>query len=354
MIKNMKKIKFAVIAMAFCMKLSAQADLGINSLMTPALVANGASGLLTSDVSNAGFTDITAGCATVTISVPSGISQITGVNPGTNAVWQATNSPLTFPRTSITFRNLNGVIPADLTNYSIVLDVQGIALGGPSTITTAVALTGAFTQPGCTALGNLNTGNDNSTTSITVAVVTPVKLSAFTVASSDCKAILKWTSETEENSRQYEVERSFDGRVFTSISTMPAAGNSSVQRFYSFTDDAPASGYSYYRLKVTSLNGEVTYSSVLTLHSKCKGTTVRLHPNPVSENNNLTIVTAGYTGGIRGELLTLSGTVLRGFKLVNGTNTLRIEGIAQGTYTLRVTDVSSGDAQSFKVIVIKR
>lgn len=345
---------FAVMALAFCMKLSAQADLGINSLMSPPLIANGASGILTSDVSNAGFTDITAGCATVTISVPSGISQITGVNPGTDAVWQATNLPLTFPRTSITFRNLNGVIPADLTNYPIVLDVQGIALGGPSTITTAVALTGAFTQAGCTGLGNLNTGNDNSTTSITVTVVTPVKLSAFTASASDCKAMLKWTSEQEDNSKNYEVERSFDGRVFTSMGTLPAAGNSSVQRFYSFTDDAPASGYSYYRLKMTSLNGDVAYSSIITFHSKCRGTVVKLHPNPVSENNNLTVIANSYGGGIRAELLTLSGTVLRSFKLVNGTNTVRIEGIAQGTYSLRVTDAVNGQAQSFKLIVVKR
>lgn len=353
MIKNMKKIMFAVIVMmACCIKLSAQADLGINSLMSPPLVANGASGILTSDVSNAGFTDITPGCATVTISVPSGISQITGVNPGTNAVWVATNSPLTFPRTSITFRNLGGVIPADLTNFSILLDVQGIALGGPSTISTAVALTGAFTQPGCTALGNLNTGNDNSGTSITVTVVTPVKLSAFNVNMSDCKAMLKWTSEQEDNSKEYQVEVSRDGRNFINVGTVEAAGNSSIQRSYSFTDYTPGYGYNYYRLKMVSRNGEYMYSDIVTMLSKCNGKSVKLHPNPVTENNNLSVLLGNYGSKVKGELVSAAGVVMRTYTLKNGNNVISVDGVTQGAYMLRVTD-TNGQAESFKVVIVK-
>lgn len=153
--------------MIWGMKLSAQADLGISSLMSPGTIALNTTGTLLCDIDNVGNVDVTAGCAVVTISVPAGISQITGVAAGIDPAW--TTTTVTFPVTTITFRNTGGAIlsfGADV--YPLNLTVKGIAIGGPSGINTNIRLALPFEQGGCIALGNQNTSNDNGPTSITV------------------------------------------------------------------------------------------------------------------------------------------------------------------------------------------
>jgi hypothetical protein len=48
---------------------------------------------------------------------------------------------------------------------------------------------------------------------------------------------------------------------FEEILRMNAAGNSNITLNYSCTDDNPLGGYSYYRLKIVDLDGEVQYSN---------------------------------------------------------------------------------------------
>ena len=101
------------------------------------------------------------------------------------------------------------------------------------------------------------------------------------------------------------------------------------------------------------MDGKTSYSSVVTIISNCNGKTITIHPNPLTENTNLIVKIAGYNGNLKGELVDLYGKMIRTFNLSNGTNTLRIEGIAQATYMLRVTEESGGASKSFPIIVIK-
>jgi hypothetical protein len=345
-----KKLFIALLLLTGSMSISAQnADLGINSIsVNPPILGLGQSGLLTADVRNFGFDAIPAGCALVTISVPAAIVSIVGLNPGSNPVWTVFSSVLP---ASITLRNTGGALPPDFLPYNIILDLTGANLGGPLTINASAALN-PF-QAGCVASGNVDPTNDAATTSVTVSPVLSVKLSSFEGGASGCKASLSWVSKSEENSKEYQVQVSRDGTTFITIGTIPAAGNSNVEKPYQYADQTPGNGYNYYRLKMVDVDGKISYSGVVTIKAKCDDRSIRLFPNPVIQKNNLTVVITGYAGTLKGELIDGSGKVIRAYTMKNGSNTVLMESMAQANYILRVTDAATGVSESFKVVVIK-
>ena len=76
-------------------------------------------------------------------------------------------------------------------------------------------------------------------------VVLPVKLTHFSGQPSECNVHLKWHAEMEENFSQYEIQRSGDGRLFSTIETVKGSGNNSSDIWYKNTDKA-ASKFNYY------------------------------------------------------------------------------------------------------------
>jgi hypothetical protein len=75
-------------------------------------------------------------------------------------------------------------------------------------------------------------------------------------------ALIQWTTAQEENSRDFTIERSADGKIYTVLGSVAAAGNSRVPQTYSFADNAPLTGKNYYRLKQSDLDGQFTYTAV--------------------------------------------------------------------------------------------
>ena len=73
---------------------------------------------------------------------------------------------------------------------------------------------------------------------------------------------VKWSTASEQNSNFFTVERSLDGTNFSSIATVPAAGNSSSIKKYYSVDTDPYSLTSYYRIRETDFNGSFMYSNV--------------------------------------------------------------------------------------------
>ncbi len=94
----------------------------------------------------------------------------------------------------------------------------------------------------------------------------PVEISNFVSSIQNNKAILQWTTASELNNNYFILERSKDGIQFYSIGEVKGAGKSNQQRDYSFTDDYPLIGISYYRIKQVDYNGVFSYSSILALN----------------------------------------------------------------------------------------
>jgi len=90
----------------------------------------------------------------------------------------------------------------------------------------------------------------------------PVTLRDYEVKLVNGKVLVTWSTETENNSRHFTVERSQNGTDFSFVGKVDAAGFSTSIKQYSFTDANPFGGASYYRLSQTDLDGKTAYMGI--------------------------------------------------------------------------------------------
>ncbi|MEO5893182.1 MAG: T9SS type A sorting domain-containing protein [Ferruginibacter sp.] len=166
----------------------------------------------------------------------------------------------------------------------------------------------------------------------------PIKLTDFTVITKSADGILNWRTSQEVNSRDFTVQRSFDGADFQNIGKVAAAGTSANVHAYTFTDAGILnSGKSivYYRLLTTDKDGKITLSPVIALKTRNTAKwTVRLLANPVPEN--IQVVLSGVTDNVQLSIIDMTGKKLYTGSLlpVNGQVSLPAGTLAKGTYIL--------------------
>lgn len=74
---------------------------------------------------------------------------------------------------------------------------------------------------------------------------------------------LFWSTSSEKDASHFEIERSNDGMVFSTIGSVKAAGNSNSKKDYSFSDYSADNKQIYYRLKQLDLDGTFAYSKMI-------------------------------------------------------------------------------------------
>ncbi len=91
-----------------------------------------------------------------------------------------------------------------------------------------------------------------------------------------------WKTVNEKGVKNYEVEKSQDGRSFskaTSVTAQNGAANS-----YGWYDAAPVKGNNYYRIKSIGTSGETSFSQVLVVNFSGGRSAFTIYPNPVKGN----------------------------------------------------------------------
>lgn len=108
----------------------------------------------------------------------------------------------------------------------------------------------------------------------------PIKLVTFDAVSEEKAVKTNWVTALEINNDFFTVERSVNGSDFIEIGEVAGAGNSTVSKSYTFYDEKPLEGVSYYRLKQTDYDGTFAYSHVVTVNRSSVPTEVIVYPNP--------------------------------------------------------------------------
>jgi uncharacterized repeat protein (TIGR02543 family) len=97
--------------------------------------------------------------------------------------------------------------------------------------------------------------------------VLPISLLSFTAEAVDNRVVeCRWATASEVNNDFFSVERSKDGEAWEVLGTVAGAGNNHSTLHYSFADDAPYEGLSYYRLRQTDFDGSSSLSQVEVVH----------------------------------------------------------------------------------------
>ncbi|MGZ5134983.1 MAG: hypothetical protein ACXWCG_07530, partial [Flavitalea sp.] len=196
----------------------------------------------------------------------------------------STASPLLFSSTCRMFV-ANGLANARI----VVLDADGnnITTGFPAGFTNSAGLGVQFYD--CTktpAFVLTITGPpSNLTCNATLAQPSflPVKVKNFTAQpQGDNSVMLRWVSVFEANSYKYVIQKSTDGRNFSDVGDITAAGNSLTTLNYFYADRQGANGAVYYRLKLVDLDGSIDYTKIIYLNNGqvMFGQQLSVFPNP--------------------------------------------------------------------------
>ncbi len=112
----------------------------------------------------------------------------------------------------------------------------------------------------------------------------PVRLLSFNGKSLGNNTIeLKWVTEVEVNNKQFEIQRSFDGKEFRTVAIAFALEGSGVKA-YSVKDALPADAPAkvYYRIKQVDIDGKFSITNIIIVNSaRDLSVGMKVTPNPV-------------------------------------------------------------------------
>ena len=103
---------------------------------------------------------------------------------------------------------------------------------------------------------------DNVKVSVYSGII-PVELVSFTSSIINNSVNLNWITATELNNSGFDIEKSIDNSTWNKIGFVDGNGTSTEIHNYSFADQTPFVGTSYYRLKQIDFDGTTEYSNTI-------------------------------------------------------------------------------------------
>lgn len=165
---------------------------------------------------------------------------------------------------------------------------------------------------------------------------------------------IEWKVDNEINMRQYHIEKSTNGFLFTSIGIKEVAANNAASSVYFFEDKNPVDGYNYYRIKSIDINGKTEYTNVIKVFINNMKQEISIFPNPVTDGMINLVFTNQPEGKYGIRLLNKKGQVILS-RLIKHTKGNAAEAIkwnnkpVHGLYYLEIKK-PDGDTKSINVM----
>jgi hypothetical protein len=162
----------------------------------------------------------------------------------------------------------------------------------------------------------------------------PIELINFDGTLVDGKVSLTWNVALEIEVLDYEVQRSIDGRDFSSITSVNALGDNSI---YSALDEAleAIKGNVYYRLKINDLDGAVQYSDQIQFDLGNDLNDLTLYPSLAIDKISLKSASKEF---VSIEILNTNGVIVfkSDLQRLSGEIDIDTSGLEAGMYQLKV------------------
>lgn len=160
---------------------------------------------------------------------------------------------------------------------------------------------------------------------------------------------LRWQTLREERVDYFFVERSGDLLHVERIGQIKATGNTAELRSYNFMDLAPNRGMNYYRLRVQSQDGVISYSEWLGVRvdTDILWQQARLYPNPATERIHIDWPSEL---PLRAALYTLDGQQLNHWVPASRQEQLDLSWLKKGIYLL-CADYADGRHDRIRLIL---
>jgi hypothetical protein len=180
----------------------------------------------------------------------------------------------------------------------------------------------------------------------------PVLFTSFLVRCANGSALVTWKTAQEQNSSRFDVQKSTDGRYWQVIAQITAAGNSNVEKSYSYFDVNTVSGKAIYRIAEHDLDNAVNYSTIAASDCGAGNDELTVHPNPV--RGMLWVSVKGADNSIdQIQVFDNKGSLIQ-LPLVNSVSNhesgINMQTLPSGIYLLRIRLKKGNEMKTVKVI----
>lgn len=158
----------------------------------------------------------------------------------------------------------------------------------------------------------------------------PLTWRSFNVRSQKENVLLKWSTENESNTADFEIQHSSNGRDWLSIGNITAQNTAGIHE-YSFIHNSPVKGNNYYRLEQRDIDNRKTYSDTRVIKFNTAHSLVFVLNNPVQSNN----LQLQAEEPLRIRLYNTGGSLVMDKQLAAGYNQLPVNHLKAGLYLLQ-------------------
>lgn len=172
----------------------------------------------------------------------------------------------------------------------------------------------------------------------------PIKLITFNATKANGYNHINWKAECSSTEAIFEIERSTDGRNFQNITTIVADRQRCLLPFDYQDRTAPATGTSYYRIRIVDVDKKAFYSRIVAVIGDAKGfELVGIYPTLITTGQLKINVTAANRDKAEIYVTNISGQVLKRMQVsVNqGENIIYMDVTSLPAGTYHVTGVNS-------------
>ncbi|MFC0772545.1 arabinofuranosidase catalytic domain-containing protein [Terrimonas alba] len=186
-------------------------------------------------------------------------SSLAAASVSTGLAWQNGNAitPGSFPwPTSLTVAEFAPATPSSGTGWNNLGNDRNCChyLSGGSGYSELIVFSAALPAADRQSLEN---SQENY---FAIGITLPVTWSSFSAEKTNSGVDIKWQTASEQNTREFIVQRNNNGSFWTDVAIITAAGNSSDTRQYQFMDRTLLYGMQYYRILQKDIDGKFSYS----------------------------------------------------------------------------------------------
>lgn len=168
------------------------------------------------------------------------------------------------------------------------------------------------------------------------SVALPLELLSFDLKKNGNTVYLNWNAASNAAIMDYQIERSADGKLFSRVGNVTVNNSEN----YQFPDFNPLTGDNFYRLAVTSKDGNVDYSEVKRIFVSAKENAKHLlYPNPTTG-----VLYAKVPGAAvwNLQITDVTGRMVFNAKCSAQTNSLSIASLQNSIYYYKLSDANTG------------
>ena len=123
----------------------------------------------------------------------------------------------------------------------------------------------------------------------------PIQLLSFHAEVKGSNVVVTWSTAAESNNDRFFIERFQGSEEPDVVASIPGAGNSYTTNNYTFVDNRPLYGLTYYNLKQSDFDGNVTGFSPIAIKYNAPSASMQVYPNPVMPDQSINVVLKGFT-----------------------------------------------------------